>query len=139
MTIGQLIEALGGKLAAVSGKIQDATAFSHKSVQQLGKEMKAYGFSKYSDQQLIDGKTGELMTDCNVFMGPVFYQRLRHMVGDKLHARLPGGPRSVLTRQPPPGKNSNGGHRLGVSKSFTSFTSLPLLTFIFRKWSRWLL
>lgn len=75
MTIGQLIEALGGKLAAVSGEIQDATAFSHKSVQQLGKEMKAYGFSKYSDQQLIDGKTGELMTNCNIFMGPVYYQR----------------------------------------------------------------
>ena len=75
MTIGQLIEALGGKLAAVSGEIQDATAFSHKSVQQLGKEMKAYGFSKYGDQQLIDGKTGELMTNCNVFLGPVYYQR----------------------------------------------------------------
>ena len=75
MTIGQLIEALGGKLAAVSGEIQDATAFSHKSVQQLGKEMKAYGFSKYADQQLIDGKTGELMTNCNIFMGPVYYQR----------------------------------------------------------------
>lgn len=111
MTIGQLIESLGGKLACVKGKIEDATPFAHRSVQELGQEMKKYGYSKYSESCLIDGKTGEQMTGCNIFMGPVYYQRLKHLVSDKLHARVPGGPRSVLCRQPPPGKNSNGGHR----------------------------
>lgn len=117
MTIGQLLESIGGKLAAVTGKIEDATAFTSRSVNEIGEEMKKYGFSKYGSETLIDGKTGELMTNSQIFMGCVYYQRLRHMVKDKIHARCPGGPRSCLTRQPPAGKLSNGGHRLGEMES----------------------
>ena len=110
MTVGQLMESLGGRLACENGIIEDATPFTHKSVQEIGTELKKYGFSKYGDTCLMDGHTGEMLTS-NIFLGPVYYQRLRHMVDDKLHARVSGGPKSVLTRQPPPGKNSNGGHR----------------------------
>lgn len=117
MTIGQLLESLGAKLAAVTGKIQDATAFTSRSVNDLGEEMKKYGFSKYGSETLIDGKTGEMLTNSQIFMGCVYYQRLRHMVKDKIHVRCPGGPRSCLTRQPPPGKLAGGGHRLGEMES----------------------
>jgi DNA-directed RNA polymerase II subunit RPB2 len=117
MTVGHLMEMLGAKLAAVSGNIEDATAFTSKSVTQLGAEMKKYGFSKYGCETLIDGKTGEMLTGSKIFMGPVYYQRLRHMVKDKLHVRTHGGPRSCLTRMPPPGKLNRGGHRVGEMES----------------------
>ena len=117
MTVGHLLEMLGSKLAAVSGKITDATPFISKSVQDIGAEMKRYGFSKYGSETLIDGKTGEMLTDSRIFIGPVYYQRLRHMVRDKLHVRTAGGPRSCLTRMPPPGKLNKGGHRVGEMES----------------------
>ena len=60
MTMGHLIETLSSKLAAIGGKIQNATAFTSKSVTEIGDEIKKYGFSKYGSETLIDGKTGEM-------------------------------------------------------------------------------
>lgn len=140
MTIGHLFEMLGSKVAAMTGKIEDGTAFAHPTVHELGEKMRAAGFNKWGDEQLIDGCTGELMTNCNIFIAPCYYQKLRHMVADKIHCREKGGPKSMLNRQPPAGKlysspkglcflqtvfltniyvgrGNNGGHRIGEMES----------------------
>ena len=67
MTIGHLLEMLGAKLAAVSGKIANATSFTSKPANEIGDQLKKYGFSKYGSDTLIDGKTGEMMTDSNIY------------------------------------------------------------------------
>lgn len=83
----------------------------------MAEEMKSYGFHPYGDECLIDGRTGEMMTGSNIYMGPVYYQRLRHMVGDKIHTRCPGGSRSILSKQPVAGRGNGGGHRVGEMES----------------------
>ena len=117
MTIGHLIECFASKLACYTGKQADATAFANNDLDAMSKEMKSFGFHPYGDEVLMDGRTGELMTGSKIFMGPVYYQRLRHMVGDKIHVRTPGAPRSILSKQPVAGRGNNGGHRLGEMES----------------------
>ena len=135
MTIGHLVECFASKLACYTGKQADATAFANNDLDAMSKEMKSFGFHPYGDETLMDGRTGELMTGSKIFMGPVYYQRLRHMVGDKsksfffinlkhhlltpftVHVRTPGGPRSILSKQPVAGRGNNGGHRIGEMES----------------------
>ncbi|OIR57490.1 MAG: DNA-directed RNA polymerase III subunit RPC2 [Amphiamblys sp. WSBS2006] len=110
MTVGQLIEIVSGKKAAVSGEVQDGTAFS-SAVERTCSGLAASGFSYGGKERLVSGTTGKAL-ECDVFFGPVYYQKLKHMVSDKIHARA-RGPRAVLTRQPTEGRGREGGLRIG--------------------------
>lgn len=86
MTIGMLLESLGGKLASMNCKPVDATPFNYsqenKAIDVLGEQLEQYGFCKYGSDVMYSGVTGEMMP-VNIFIGVVYYQRLRHMVNDK--------------------------------------------------------
>ena len=111
MTVGKLIELIGSKSAALDGKFKYGTAFAGDSVEDLGNILISYGFSYSGKDILYSGLTGEPL-NCFVFSGPMFYQRLKHMVVDKIHARS-RGPKTPLTRQPMEGRSKDGGMRLG--------------------------
>lgn len=112
MTIGQLLECLLGKVCAQSGRgCGNGTPFRNVSVEQIGNEMHNLGYQRHGHERLINGMTG-LMMEGEVFIGPVFYQRLKHMVKEKEHARS-RGPRQILTRQPVEGRSRDGGLRFG--------------------------
>merc|ERR1711934_914707 len=94
------------------GKHGDATAFqSDITVQGVSQELHKYGFQKYGNGAIYNGRTGRLM-DARVFIGPTYYQRLKHMVDEKVHSRA-RGPVAVLTRQPTEGRAREGGLRFG--------------------------
>lgn len=111
MTVGKLIELLAGKAGCYDGKFKYGTAFHGDKVNDVGKILINNGFSFTGKDCLISGITGEYL-NCYVFCGPIFYQRLKHMVADKMHARA-RGPTSILTRQPTEGRSKDGGLRLG--------------------------
>lgn len=115
MTIGMLLESMAGKAGAVHGLDQDGTAFqfseNERAVDFFGKQLLDAGFQYYGSESMYSGIYGtELQVD--IFMGVVFYQRLRHMVGDKFQARSEG-PINQLTRQPVGGRKHQGGIRFG--------------------------
>ena len=111
MTVGKMIELLGGKAAVFDGKLKDGTCFAGDSVEGLCKILTEHGFSYSGKDYLTCGQSGEPL-QAYIFMGPVYYQKLKHMVMDKMHARA-RGPRVVLTRQPTEGRSRDGGLRLG--------------------------
>ena len=111
MTVGKLIELIGSKSAALDGKLKYGTAFAGDSPEDLGNILIANGFSYSGKDILYSGLTGEPL-NCFVFNGPIFYQRLKHMVLDKIHSRS-RGPKTLLTRQPMEGRSKEGGLRLG--------------------------
>lgn len=114
MTIGQLIECLLGKIGALKGKFHDSTAFNgndRNSVLEQIEVLKELGYDSV-DETLYNGQTGEQI-NTKLFIGPTYYNRLKHMVQDKIHSRS-RGPVQILTRQPTAGKSSDGGLRLGV-------------------------
>lgn len=111
MTIGHVFECVASKLAALTGVRQDATAFSHDSVENICALLKKAGFSEDGKEVMYHPYTGKRM-EGRVFIGPTFYQRLKHMVTDKIHARAKG--KIVgLTRQPVDGRANGGGLRWG--------------------------
>jgi hypothetical protein len=113
MTINQLMESVLGKSCSMSGDIADATPFSSSSVgvaEQICNKLHMQGFDRTGKEMLYNGRTGEPMG--SVFIGPVYYQRLKHMVSDKMHARAQG-PNTTLTRQPLEGRSRDGGLRFG--------------------------
>ena len=111
MTVGKLIELLAGKAGVVEGKFHYGTAFSGDKVEDVSADLIRHGFNYAGKDYLTSGITGEPLT-AYIFFGPVFYQKLKHMVLDKMHARSKG-PRAVLTRQPTEGRSREGGLRLG--------------------------
>ena len=111
MTVGKLIELIGSKSAVLDGKFKYGTAFAGDKVEDLGNILIANGFSYDGKDILYSGLTGEPL-NCFVFSGPIFYQRLKHMVIDKIHGRS-RGQRTALTRQPTEGRSKEGGMRLG--------------------------
>ena len=111
MTVGKLIELIGGKSAVLDGKFKYGTAFSGDKIEDIGNILIANGYSYSGKDILYSGITGEPL-NCFVFSGPIFYQRLKHMVVDKMHARS-RGPRAMLTRQPLEGRSKEGGLRFG--------------------------
>jgi len=114
MTVNQLIECALGKECAISGTYGDATPFTEEStnvadklVDRVSEKMKTYGFEAHGWETLRNGMTGEII-HARVFMGPTYYQRLKHMVDDKMHARATGHV-TMLTRQPLEGRSRDGG------------------------------
>jgi DNA-directed RNA polymerase II subunit RPB2 len=119
MTLGQLLETLTGKVGAMEGMTRDGTSFGnhspYKTIKELDELIKKLGkegdFDSYGNETMYSGMTGERM-DAKIFIGPTYYQRLKHMVLDKMHARASGTP-TILTRQPPEGRQKDGGLRWG--------------------------
>ncbi len=111
MTIGQLKETLLGKVLLQLGLFGDGTSFGDLTIEQISKELLNVGYEKNGNQVLYNGMTGEQM-ETSIFIGPVFYQRLKHMVNDKQHSRSIG-PMVNLTRQPAEGRSRDGGLRFG--------------------------
>lgn len=111
MTIGHLIETLLGAEAAAAGEFGDGTPFRDLSVEQIADRLEKRGMARYCDTSLICGLTGKEL-EAEVYFGPTYYQRLKHMVSDKVHAR-PRGPVTPLTRQPVEGRSREGGLRFG--------------------------
>jgi DNA-directed RNA polymerase II subunit RPB2 len=112
MTVGQLIECIMGKAASMVGAQADATPFNECGVEDMASILESYGMEKYGNEILYNGRTGE-MIHTEIFIGPTFYQRLKHMVADKMHSRGSNGPVVMLTRQPAEGRARGGGLRLG--------------------------
>ena len=111
MTVGKMLELLAGKAGVLSGKLQYGTAFGGSKVEDMGDVLIAHGFS-YSGKDFVTcGMSGESLP-AYVFFGPIYYQKLKHMVQDKMHSRS-RGPRAILTRQPTEGRSRDGGLRLG--------------------------
>ena len=115
MTINQLIETLCGKVSICNGEIGNSTPFSETSsfeyIETLFSELKKQGYAPNGTERMINGMTGE-MIDANIFIGPTHYQRLKHMVRFKIHARSQGDV-TVTTRQPTEGRSRDGGLRFG--------------------------
>lgn len=111
MTVGQLIEIIGGKVGALSGEYIDGSAFSSQSEFELRENLKNLGFRENGLETMYDGATGRMYT-ARIFVGNAFYLKLKHMVADKIHSRS-RGPIQLLTRQPTEGKSKEGGLKLG--------------------------
>lgn len=112
MTIGLLLEALLGKTACLEGKIGDGTPFKEITADSIGEVLHKHGFQSRGHETLIDGETGEILQGSQIFVGVCFYQRLRHMTIDKIHARH-NGPVQLLSRLPSEGRSRGGGLKFG--------------------------
>ena len=111
MTVGKMLELLSGKAGVLQGTQEYGTAFGGSKVEDMGNALVRHGFSYSGKDSLTSGITGECLP-AYVFFGPIYYQKLKHMVQDKMHARSTG-PRAILTRQPTEGRSRAGGLRLG--------------------------
>ena len=111
MTIGQLKETLLGKVLVELGLFGDGTSFGQFDIKDICSQLINLGYESNGNEVMCNGLTGEQL-ECNIFIGPVFYQRLKHMVNDKAHSRSIG-PMVNLTRQPAEGRSRDGGLRFG--------------------------
>ena len=111
MTIGQLKETLLGKVLVHLGMFGDGTSFGELDVTTIAEQLQKLGYESYGNEVMYNGMSGEPI-ETNIFIGPVFYQRLKHMVNDKQHSRSIG-PMVNLTRQPAEGRSRDGGFRIG--------------------------
>jgi DNA-directed RNA polymerase II subunit RPB2 len=133
MTIAQLMETLMSKLGCCAGSLGDGTPFNATTVDDLATLMRdTYGMEPYGNEILYNGYTGRQM-ETSIFIGPCYYQRLRHCSADKLHSRA-SGPLVMLTRQPAEGRAREGGLRFGemerdcvISHGMTEFTKERLM------------
>ncbi len=117
MTISHLIELIGAKVGAMSGRFVDGTLFEAEMEEDLRKELLSLGFRDDGTETFFDGRTGKQML-ARIYVGNMYYLRLRHMVGNKMQSRA-RGPIQLLTRQPTEGKAKEGGLRLGEMEKDT--------------------
>eukprot|EP00932_Pfiesteria_piscicida_P018922 SRR837773.5763.p1 GENE.SRR837773.5763~~SRR837773.5763.p1 ORF type:complete len:1043 (-),score=257.48 SRR837773.5763:37-2829(-) len=111
MTIGHLVEQLTGKVGALVGCQGDATPFTRVTVKDISGRLHDMGFQRFGNERVFNGHTGRPLTN-KIFVGPVYYQRLKHMVSDKVQSRA-RGPYQTLVRQPTEGRAKEGGLRFG--------------------------
>lgn len=111
MTIAQLKETLLGKVLLELGLFGDGTSFGDFEISTIIDKLNELGYESKGNELMYNALTGEQLT-MNIFIGPAFYQRLKHMVNDKQHSRSIG-PMVNLTRQPAEGRSRDGGLRFG--------------------------
>ena len=127
MTMSQLKETLLGKVLLQLGLFGDGTSFGDLDIETISAKLSELNYESYGNEIMYDGTSGEQF-ECSTFIGPVFYQRLKHMVNDKKHSRSIG-PMVNLTRQPAEGRSRDGGLKFGemekdamVSHGASAFT-----------------
>ena len=134
MTIGQLVESLMGKACAMQGAFGDCTAFVNNGDMPkiFGQLLTENGYHSSGNELLYNGQTGEQIQS-EIYMGPTYYMRLKHMVKDKINYRAQG-PRTVLTHQTVQGRANDGGLRIGemerdglIAHGITSFLQESML------------
>lgn len=111
MTVGQLMECIVGKAALLENKDADGTPFESFDKKEFEDILEKYGYNRSGKDYMINGMTGEKM-EVEIFFGPMYYQRLKHMTQDKVHSRG-HGLKTTLTRQAPEGRQRDGGLRIG--------------------------
>ena len=119
MTIAQLLESVLGKKCCFDGTYGDGTSFLESNYDRadiIAEELKKYGFDGHGYETLYNGMTG-LPIRAKIFIGPSYYQRLKHMVKDKIHSRSQGNV-TVLSRQPVDGRSKDGGLRSGEMEAW---------------------
>jgi len=112
MTMAQLMECIMGKVSCYLGAEGDATPFNNCGVENIARLLEKTGLERYGNEIMYNGRTGEQIKT-EIFIGPTYYQRLKHMVADKIHSRGSNGPIVMLTRQCSEGRARGGGLRLG--------------------------
>jgi DNA-directed RNA polymerase subunit B' len=117
MTMGHLLEMLGGKTGAMAGQTIDGTPFESMPIKELEEMLKQHGFRNDGKEVFYDGVTGQRLGG-EIFVGICAYRRLFHMVAHKMQARA-RGPVQILTRQPTEGKEKEGGLRFGEMEGET--------------------
>jgi DNA-directed RNA polymerase II subunit RPB2 len=133
MTIAQLMETLLSKIGCMTGCLGDGSPFNNVTVDNLAATLRdQFGMEPYGNEIMYNGYTGRMM-ETSIFIGPCYYQRLRHCSADKLHSRA-SGPLVMLTRQPAEGRAREGGLRFGemerdcvVAHGMTEFTKERLM------------
>jgi DNA-directed RNA polymerase II subunit RPB2 len=133
MTIAQLMETLLSKIGCMTGCLGDGSPFNATTVEDLAGILRdQYGMEPYGNEIMYNGYTGRMM-ETSIFIGPCYYQRLRHCSADKMHSRA-SGPLVMLTRQPAEGRAREGGLRFGemerdcvVAHGMTEFTKERLM------------
>jgi len=111
MTIGQLLECLLGKRGAILGTECDGTAFTRIDPESIKDELEKLGYNRDGSEAMYNGMTGQKMKSM-IFIGPTYYQRLKHLTSDKVHSRSTG-PKTLLVHQPSEGRARGGGMRIG--------------------------
>lgn len=132
MTINMLLEILSGKVGCLNGTIQDASVFDHdgeKLTAELGDELVKHGYNRMGTEIMYNGFTG-VPFKARIFIGPAYYQRLKHLVSSKMHARGYGDVQ-VTSRQPIAGRARDGGLRYGEINFWSQWCAKALLVYVF--------